>query len=154
MASKKGSTWHGMTTEQRFWSKVDTSGGPDACHPWIGELTEDGYGRVYISPERKAVLAHRYAYEQKHGPIPAGRELDHLCRMRRCCNDSHLEPVTHAENVARGHVPTHRRGVCRNGHTIDSTTLDDYPGGHPQCSICRRESVRRRYEARTHARAA
>lgn len=28
--------------------------------------------------------------------------LDHLCRVRSCCNPAHLEPVSHAENTKRG----------------------------------------------------
>jgi hypothetical protein len=32
----------------RFWKQVDQSGGPDACHPWTGELDLDGYGRSEI----------------------------------------------------------------------------------------------------------
>lgn len=34
--------------------------------------------------------------------MPEGLELDHLCRVRCCCNPSHLEPVTRAENIRRG----------------------------------------------------
>lgn len=35
------------------------------------------------------------------GPIPEGLHLDHLCRVRRCVNPAHLEPVTQAENNYR-----------------------------------------------------
>ena len=35
------------------------------------------------------------------GPIPDGREIDHLCRNHRCVNPDHLEPVTHLENMRR-----------------------------------------------------
>lgn len=45
--------------------------------------------------------AHRVVYESLVGPIPAGLELDHTCRVRRCVNPDHLEPVTHAENQRR-----------------------------------------------------
>ncbi|MGH9151353.1 MAG: HNH endonuclease [Acidimicrobiales bacterium] len=34
---------------------------------------------------------------------PEGLTLDHLCRDRRCVNPAHLEPVTVAENLRRGH---------------------------------------------------
>lgn len=37
------------------------------------------------------------------GAITHGLELDHLCRVRRCINPAHLEPVTHAENTRRMH---------------------------------------------------
>jgi len=47
-------------------------------------------------------------YEYFKGPVPDGLELDHLCRVRSCCNPDHLEPVTHKENIRRGFL---RRGV-------------------------------------------
>jgi hypothetical protein len=47
------------------------------------------------------VLAHRWAYEHFIGPIPAGLEIDHLCRVRHCVNPAHLEPVTKSENRRR-----------------------------------------------------
>ncbi|MFK5284023.1 HNH endonuclease signature motif containing protein, partial [Lacticaseibacillus paracasei] len=50
----------------------------------------------------KSQKAHRFMYERLVGPIPAGMQLDHLCRVRPCCNPAHLEPVTQRENIARG----------------------------------------------------
>lgn len=46
--------------------------------------------------------AHIVFYERAHGPVPAGLQLDHICRNRRCVNPDHLEPVTQAINVQRG----------------------------------------------------
>jgi len=50
----------------------------------------------------KGTIAHKFAYQAIIGPIPPGRELDHLCDNKLCVNPSHLEPVTHQENVIRG----------------------------------------------------
>lgn len=52
------------------------------------------------------------------GPIPTGKELDHLCRNATCSNPDHLEPVTHKENFNRGRrwnkdVPPHKGGSGR-----------------------------------------
>lgn len=47
------------------------------------------------------VLAHRFAFELERGPIPPGMQLDHVCRMKCCCNPAHLEIVTGAENMLR-----------------------------------------------------
>lgn len=61
-----------------FWDKVDRTGGPDACWPWLRHLSTGGYGR------QDKIAAHRMAYELLVGPIPEGLELDHLCHVRRC----------------------------------------------------------------------
>lgn len=44
---------------------------------------------------------HVRVYEQAHGPIPAGYEVDHLCGNYKCIRLDHLEAVTKAENVRR-----------------------------------------------------
>jgi hypothetical protein len=101
---------------------VDDAG----CWLWNAALNHAGYGIVSISGYRQMQLVHRVMYRQARGPIPLGLELDHLCRVRRCCNPAHLEAVTHAENVRRGQAgvvvaeTNRRRGAdvthCPNGH--------------------------------------
>lgn len=72
------------------------------CWLWQYSVSPQGYARW------GKTYAHRRVYEQLRGPIPAGLSLDHLCRVPRCVNPDHLEPVTHAENVRRG-VAARRR---------------------------------------------
>ena len=87
------------TIAERFWSKVNRSGGRDACWLWQAGLGTGGYGQ--FAPEHKSVLAHRVAYELTIGPIPEGQTLDHRCRTKICMNPTHLEIVTRAENRRR-----------------------------------------------------
>ena len=70
------------------------------CFIWNGKLSSAGYGKVNV--DGKQIYAHRAMYEQEVGPIPDGKELDHLCRQTDCVNPSHLDPVTHAVNLRRG----------------------------------------------------
>lgn len=98
--------------EERMKAKIDERD-PGECWPWLGALTRKGYG-IIISRAGRNSYAHRAVYEQFVGPIPDGLEIDHTCHSfdmscpggdtcphRRCVNPSHLEPVTHAENVRR-----------------------------------------------------
>lgn len=81
--------------------QYDVSG----CLLWTASKTPNGYGRFgYRTNGGKPqfFLAHRWFYERYVGPIPAGLQLDHLCRVRGCVRWDHLEPVTGRENVLRG----------------------------------------------------
>src|SRR3972149_2205887 len=97
----------------RFWEKVNPNGpipahrsdlGP--CWEWTGAKLRDGYGPVNKGSwaNSKATLVHRITYEAVIGPIPQGQELDHLSRNHSCVRLSHVEPVTHRENMRRGNI--------------------------------------------------
>lgn len=77
------------------------------CWEWQGELNRNGYGRVWVNGRR--LMAHRVAYQLLVGEIPEGLVLDHLCKVRRCCNPDHLEPVTVRENTLRGDAVLFKR---------------------------------------------
>jgi len=80
------------TLEERFWSFVDKSAGPDGCWIWTGCRTPDGYGRLSIGSHGK-VYAHRLSWEVHHGPIPGGRLVCHNCPggdSPACVNPAHL----------------------------------------------------------------
>lgn len=73
------------------------------CLIYTGSLNAYGYGVVGLGGrDAGTALVHRVVYELLRGPIPAGLDLDHLCRRRACCNPFHLEPVGRLENVRRG----------------------------------------------------
>lgn len=116
---------------ERFRSKVDRR---DGCHIWTGGTDRAGYGRFAFGGRGKHVLAHRWIYDQRVGPIPDGLEIDHLCRVRNCVNPAHLEVVTRSENMRRA-----RRNRCSRGHEYDRVTVR--PNGHRQvhCHTCRNE---------------
>jgi HNH endonuclease len=80
---------------------VEDRGFRTPCWVWQLGLIPSGYGMLR-DPNGNMVRAPRHYYEQKFGPISAGLQVDHLCRVRACVNPDHLEPVTQTENIRRG----------------------------------------------------
>ena len=133
---------HGPALE-RFVPKVEAL--PSGCWLWVASLNETGYGQLYLNERRKPIRAYRFAYETLIGPVPHGRELDHLCRESRCVNPLHLEPVTHRENVRRGAGPSGvnaRKDACSKGHPFDGRFRN-----HRFCVTCRNAWRRERKRA-------
>ena len=128
--------------EIRFWEKVSIDDGENTCWLW-GGATDRRYGLFYC--DGKQVKAHRFAYETHAGPIPQGLQLDHLCRVHICVRPSHLEPVTHAENMRRGIGGWHQRvkASCKMGHPYSGDNLFTRKNGMRECRTCMRASVRR-----------
>lgn len=69
---------------------------PSGCTEWSGHTDIHGYGAIQIGG--KMARAHRVAYEEMVGKIPAGAEIDHICHNRKCINVKHLRPVTKSAN--------------------------------------------------------
>ncbi len=93
-----------MTFAERFWIKVDKSGGPESCWPWVAAFDSNGYGKFFIGKkDGKTALAkaNRVAWELVHGPIPTGLCSLHHCDNPACCNSenpNHLYVGTRCDN--------------------------------------------------------
>lgn len=122
---------------------VEDRGHTSPCWVWQGYLRpRDGY------PDRmrwfgRKVWPFRHLYEMLVGPIPAGLDLDHLCRVRACVNPEHAEPVTRRENVLRGVSPAAvhaRKTHCIHGHTLADAIVRQQRDGSTrmqrECRTC------------------
>lgn len=110
------------------------------CWQWVGGATARGYG-VWWNGNKQG-LAHRQMYERVKGPIPDGKQLDHLCRNHGCVNPDHLEPVTSRENTLRGRSQAAERAAlttCVRGHpfTEANTYFRKDGKGRRQCRTCK-----------------
>ena len=116
------------------------------CWVWTGHIDKCGYGKCSTG------LAHRESYKAFVGSIPAGHEIDHKCKVRCCVNPDHLEPVTHAENVARGDYKTNHRNRtkthCIRGHARyeGANLIVETSNGMTmrKCRECRRQRAKAR----------
>lgn len=94
-------------TEQERWSRSFSVDEQTGCWVFLrngsgsgrGDANGNGYGQFWWGGKKQ--MAHRYSWEQVHGPISKGMQLDHLCRNRRCVNPDHLQLVTQHENILR-----------------------------------------------------
>lgn len=119
--------------------------GENGCWIWTGKLNQAGYGS--IRDQGKWIRVHRLTYILFRGDIPAALHLDHLCRVRACCNPRHLEPVTCKENLLRGigvNAINAAKTSCPQGHLFSGNNLRIDPKGRRRCRTCQREQQRRR----------
>ncbi len=131
--------------------RIDENG----CWRWLGtKLPGHGYGTIGMGHANKRGV-HRVAYEAWVGPVPTGLVIDHLCRVRDCCNPEHLEAVTPSVNTMRGDTLPVRKAAmtaCPQGHPYDAgNTVWRKDNNGRRCKVCRNERERHRYAERKRA---
>jgi hypothetical protein len=120
----------------RFCAKVLVT---SECWLWLAATNPCGYGtfRYY----GRSHTAHRVAYLEMVGPVPAGLEVRHKCDNPPCVNPEHLEVGTHKDNmqdkVKRGRHGHAKRTHCPKGHEYDDKNTYPIPSGGRGCRQCR-----------------
>lgn len=134
----------------RFLAKAEVDQ-ETGCWLWNGYVAPSGYGQIRIAS--RLYLAHRASYMVFVGEIPEGLQVDHLCRVTRCMNPSHLEAVTPKENTRRstaGEATRRRHRAkthCPQGHPYDSANTSITRSGARRCKACGRAYWRRKAAA-------
>jgi HNH endonuclease len=128
---------------RRIWEKIAVNLDTD-CWLWIASVRPTGYGQVHY--RGRTCSAHKVVYEALVGPYPQS-DLDHLCRVRRCVNPRHLQPVSRKINANRGlnlvWMQLRERTHCPEGHLFSGENLiiswHNNGNGSPvrRCRICR-----------------
>lgn len=125
---------------ERFWPKVDRSGGPDACWEWLRYRNTRGYGRLSLNGG--GVGAHRVAWKIAHRASTGTLDVLHACDNPACCNPAHLFLGTQLDNMK----DMHQKGRHAHGRTVHTARLHEdtvrfirnaVAGGESQLSLAR-----------------
>lgn len=153
-AETRGTTDKGA---ESFWSRVDQSGGPEACWPWLGGMFDTGYGCVWF--QGRAQKAHRVAWQLAHGAAEPKERVLHHCDNRPCCNPygtDHLFLGTMRDNtedmVAKGrhnrdgrrHLREEQIPGIRERYAAGGVTLQQLGDEFGVTNICIQHVVKRK----------
>lgn len=132
---------------QRFITKVDSSGGADACHIWTASKTPDGYGYFVVNAANRT-YAHRWILGYLRGtPLERKEFALHRCDNPSCVNPRHLYVGDQTQNmqdcVQRGRLrnpianANRSKTHCDRDHEFNEANTYLTSDGRRRCRPCR-----------------
>jgi hypothetical protein len=125
----------------RFISHINQM--PHGCWIWKGSPDRCGYGQMRLNGKRP--MAHNISWWMFVGEIPKDKEIDHICEVRLCVNPTHLQALTHKENVNKGKglgAVNTRKTHCKQGHPLSGDNLRYDKGRYGMrrnCKTCQKK---------------
>lgn len=105
-----------MSSGKRPLRFITTDGGCFVCVSH--KVNQDGYFRKRW--KGAVEMFHRFIYRAHFGEIPAGFEVDHICRNRACCNPGHLRALSKADHL----IHTNKTRYSKRKDTAKSYWID------------------------------
>jgi len=114
----RGKTTISEARVAQFWSRVDKNA-PDGHWLWKGaDRNRDGYGAFEVNGV--STQPHIVVFRLMGVEIPKGMVVDHVCRVRKCCNPVHLRIVPPRVNAIENNLSPFainaRAPACKYGH--------------------------------------
>lgn len=94
----------------RIESKIDRSGGPTACHLWLG--SHGGMGTPQITHGDRTIAVRRHLYIETHKALERNRLVVMICGNRDCLNMKHMTLRPVKDPVIRFWSCVDRTGEC------------------------------------------
>lgn len=129
--------------DNRFWLKVNKSAA-NGCWEWTSCKNNAGYGMFSCRGlgYHNKKLAHRLSYEDRNGPIDAGKHILHACDNPSCVNPDHLSMGTRFDNM-RDCSNKFRSGNQVVTSEMRDAIISDYLAGVPRRDIANRHGISR-----------
>jgi hypothetical protein len=135
--------------EQRFWAKVDTTGG---CWEWTGVTNGAGYGKIALPGRSIMMLAHRYSAMLHYGMFDTRLLVLHHCDNPSCVRPEHLYLGDSKQNMQDKMQRSRHVGAnkthCVHGHRYTDDNTYRYQGKRI-CKECNRNRAQERRSTTT-----
>jgi hypothetical protein len=81
-----------MPIAERIRKYVDTSAGPDACHPWTGGCGQWGSPSICVvrGGRKGSTSVRKVLWELANGPVPDEHLVMVTCEKQKCINEKHF----------------------------------------------------------------